>query len=144
MSDQETKVVEGADAPMVDPTDAEPTTLKVEGQADTENTEAIATEAAQPEDGETTATTTTGPTSVDDDKPAEPEKATDSNGDGKTESASVSVRNPPKNMLGVRRPGKSKDDVEKNKFDPSVLGETSDPDAIRTQVKTEPPKIANE
>jgi hypothetical protein len=103
MSDQEIKVVEGAEAPKVESTEAKPTTADVETKAEEE-------------------------------KPVDAEMVDAGKGD-KAENASVSVRNPPKNMLKVKRPDHSRKE-EKNKFDPSVLGDSSDPVEIRTQVNT--------
>ena len=62
----------------------------------------------------------------------------------KEASEKPSTRNPPKNMLRVRRDlGITDDKTKKNRFDPMALGESSDPELIRTQVATIQPTIAS-
>ncbi|KAH8681310.1 hypothetical protein BX600DRAFT_429262 [Xylariales sp. PMI_506] len=105
MSDQETKATEVADASKVDIPEAQHTTQDVEP--------------------------TTESAKTDEEKPTETEDSS------KTSNGAYSVRNPPPDMLRIKRPGKDEkeDGVKKNKFDPSVLQETSDPKLIRDQVQ---------
>lgn len=73
-------------------------------------------------------------------KPTEEAPATEEPTEGsevKETSEKPSTRNPPKNMLRVRRDlGITDDKTKKNRFDPMALGESSDPELIRTQVST--------
>lgn len=80
------------------------------------------------------------------DKPAEETPAKEERAGGsenKEVSEKPSTRNPPKNMLRVRRDlGITDDKTKKNRFDPMALGESSDPELIRTQVAAVQPTIA--
>ncbi|KAK7958245.1 La protein-like protein [Apiospora saccharicola] len=65
-------------------------------------------------------------------KTEEDKSATDAN---ESKTNEVSVLNPPKNMLRVKRDvGAQDSNTKANKFDPTVLKETSDPVQIRSQV----------
>ncbi|KAK8080620.1 hypothetical protein PG997_008438 [Apiospora hydei] len=106
MSDQDTKPLEASTA-----------------AAPVESTEAAPAPAAEP------AVNAEETSAMDEDvKPA----ATEANGD---KTSVVSVLNPPKNMLRVKRDLGAQDGKTKaNKFDPTVMEETSDPVQIRSQV----------
>lgn len=107
MSDQDTKPLEASTV-----------------AAPVESTEAAPAPAAEP-----AATTEDASTKTEEDK-----SATDTNESKPTE---VSVLNPPKNMLRVKREQGAQDSNTKaNKFDPTVLKETSDPVQVRSQVRS--------
>lgn len=112
MSDQDTKMSDQDNKPLEASTAA---------AAPVESTEAAPAPAA-----ELAATTEDASTKTEEEKPA-----TDANESNTNE---VSVLNPPKNMLRVKRDVGADGNTKANKFDPTVLKETSDPVQIRSQV----------
>lgn len=140
MADQETKPVENGavavpneapevqtEAPAVEAV-AEPT------EAATEDAMDVVEEAADKPAEEPSIEKSTEET------PAKEESAEGS--ENKEASEKPSTRNPPKNMLRVRRDlGITDDKTKKNRFDPMALGESSDPELIRTQVTTIQPTL---
>ncbi|KAI0132204.1 La domain-containing protein [Xylariales sp. AK1849] len=128
MSDHEAKVAEGADTFKAESPEVKPSITDL----DTKDSAAAATaESAKAEDdkpAETEKTDATADKAEADSKPEEVNGKEDGN-------VTVSVRHPPKNMLGVKRPDRNqRDDRKQNKFDPSVMEDSSDPKTIRTQV----------
>ena len=133
MADQETKPVENG-------------AVAVPNEAPEVQTEAPTAEAvAEP----TAAATEDAMDVVEEtaDKPAEEAPAKEEpaeSSEKKEASEKPSTRNPPKNMLRVRRDlGLTDDKTKKNRFDPMALGESSDPELIRTQVATTRPATAS-
>lgn len=123
MSDQDTKPLEGsAVAAPVESTEAAPAPV-AEDVAMTEETN------VQVEDAKPEATAEEASASTQGDKTAE----TNDN-----ETREISVLNPPKNMLRIQRDLVEQDGKNKaNKFDPTVLEESSDPVQIRSQVRSQ-------
>ncbi|KAK8090872.1 La domain-containing protein [Apiospora phragmitis] len=119
MSDQDTKPLEASTvAAPVESTEAAPATEPV----------VVSEEASVKAENDKPATTTEeAGAKTEDDKPV-----AETNGNKTSE---VSVLNPPKNMLRVKRDFGAQDgNTKANKFDPTVLEETSDPVLIRSQV----------
>ncbi|KAK6827964.1 RNA-binding La domain-containing protein [Apiospora arundinis] len=124
MSDQETKPLEGSTvAAPVESTEAAPAPV-AEAATKNEQTDAMAV------DEKPAATTQEANAKTDDDKSAAAPTETNDN-----QTNEISVLNPPKNMLRIKRDLIAQDGKTKaNKFDPSVMEETSDPVLIRSQV----------
>jgi hypothetical protein len=119
MSDQETKVA--------DATTVEPTTTEVEVMETA--TENGATESTKPEA----------------EAEAEAGKSEDAKDETKDETKDedkpVGIRNPPKNMLRVKRPDRNDAKEKANKFDATILKDSSDPKEIRDQVSLNHPSL---
>lgn len=136
MADQETKPVENGavavpnEAPEVQPEAPTAEAVAEPTAAATEDAMDVVEEAADKPAEEPSA----------EEKPTEEAPATEEPTEGseaKEASEKPSTRNPPKNMLRVRRDlGITDDKTKKNRFDPMALGESSDPELIRTQVNT--------
>lgn len=132
MADQETKIPEGSEAVQVEATE-----IKPEPTDQMDVTTTTATDTALPSDKkpDTAAEVKVEENAEEkaDEKDEKPATTTEDNKGKKHRT----ISNPPPGMLKIKRPEPRDFKLPKsneNKFDPLALGETDNPDLIRTQV----------